>query len=141
MSRGRPKFSKRQRLHILERAKSICCVCGLPIFDRKWTVEHKRARELFEDPTEGDHEDNLGPAHNHCAAAKTYGDEDQEGDLTIIARAKRKAENHKVAWQSTRPLTPPWYVRQIDIPVGKKYDWRTEKEKRAQQQIGTTDDD
>jgi hypothetical protein len=81
----------------------VLCDSKIDGMRERWIVEHIRALE----PGGADHIDNLGPAHEACALAKTRDDHRQ------VARAKRQKIRHLGADAPKRPL-----------PFGKGSQWK-----------------
>lgn len=78
---ARRKISDAHALRLFEKHNGVCINCSLPIDGLKqdWFVEHRRALELG-----GRNDDeNLGPAHYECKAAK------DAVDHAAAAKAKR----------------------------------------------------
>lgn len=92
----RGSLSARRRLQAWERTGGTCVVCGTRIdgVRERWIVEHMRALELGG----ADELDNMGPAHEACARAKTREDHARTG------RAKRQKALHLGAIVTLRPL-------------------------------------
>lgn len=92
----RGSLSARRRLGVWERTGGACVVCGTRIdgVRERWIVEHVRALELGG----ADELENMGPAHEVCARAKT------REDHTRTARAKRPKTLHLGASVTLRPL-------------------------------------
>lgn len=92
----RERFTKRDRLGVWERAKGVCCICGLRIdgVREQWIVEHIIALE--NGGTNAD--DNLGPAHQHCAIEKT------RVDHSVGAKLKRIRQRHLGIRESRNPM-------------------------------------
>jgi 5-methylcytosine-specific restriction endonuclease McrA len=101
----RARLSPRARLAIWEQAKGICVLCDRPIdgVRERWIIEHIRALELGGE----DKPDNMGPAHEACARAKTRDDHQR------AAKAKRQKIRHLGADQTKRPL-----------PYGRQSRWK-----------------
>ena len=101
----RSRLSPRARLAIWERARGICVLCERRIdgVRERWIIEHIRALELGG----ADEPDNMGPAHETCAAAKTRNDHHR------AAKAKRQKIQHLGAAKTKRPL-----------PCGKQSRWK-----------------
>lgn len=94
----RRKLSTRDRLAVFERAGGICVLCSRKIAaGERWIAEHIRALGLGGE----DAPDNMAPAHEACARAKTNG---RDGDLARIAKAKRVKAKHIGAHRSARPM-------------------------------------
>ena len=85
----RRSLSTRDRARIFADHSGLCCLCGGKIDGTKerWIAEHIRPLGLLGE----DGGDNLQPAHETCARSKTYG---KEGDLAVIAKAKRREALH-----------------------------------------------
>ena len=101
----RARLSPRARLAIWERAEGICVLCDRTIdgVRERWIIEHIRALELGGE----DKPDNMGPAHEACARAKTRDDHQR------AAKAKRQKIRHLGADQTKRPL-----------PYGRQSRWK-----------------
>lgn len=101
----RSRLSLRVRLAIWERAKGICVLCDRRIdgVRERWIIEHIRALELggLDEP------DNMGPAHETCAAAKTRNHHHR------AAKAKRQKIRHLGAARTKNPL-----------PCGRQSRWK-----------------
>jgi len=96
-------LSPRDRLSLFERHRGVCCLCGLKIMvGDKWIVEHIIALELGG----GNADDNLGPAHDHCAREKT------KEDHARGAKLKRVRQKHLGIRKEGRPMPgsrrSPW---------------------------------
>jgi hypothetical protein len=63
----RRRISKAARAKLFEVAGGKCCLCGIPITEKLWIVEH--LHPLFLDGSNAT--ENLGPAHVGCAKVKT----------------------------------------------------------------------
>lgn len=87
-STKRKPLTPRQRLKLFESWHGCCCICERKIqAGDVWVDEHIRPLAMG-----GTNEfDNRGPAHKACADAKTFG---KDGDLSLIARAKRQKMKH-----------------------------------------------
>ncbi len=81
----RKKLSPRERLAAWERNNGVCVLCGVKIDGsrERWICEHIRALALGGLDTQ----DNIGPAHQRCADAKTHG---PNGDIAQAAKSKRR---------------------------------------------------
>lgn len=89
-------LSPRDRLALFEKHKGVCALCGLKIqVGDKWIVEHLIALELGG----GNEDDNLAPAHDHCAREKT------RNDHAIGAKLKRVRQKH-LGIKTTRTVVP-----------------------------------
>jgi len=101
----RARLSPRVRLAIWEKAKGICVLCERRIdgVRERWIIEHIRALELGG----ADEPENMGPAHEKCAAAKTRNDHQR------AAKAKRQKIQHLGAAKTKRPL-----------PCGRQSRWK-----------------
>ena len=101
----RARLSSRVRLAIWERAKGICVLCERRIegVRERWIIEHIRALELGG----ADEPDNMGPAHETCAAAKTRNDHQR------AAKAKRQKIQYLGAAKTKRRL-----------PCGRQSRWK-----------------
>ena len=95
----RKHMTPRMRLKVWENHKGICALCGGQIdgIRERWIVEHLRALELGGSDTE----DNMAPAHEGCAIAKTVG---KNGDHARAAKAKRVKSKHLGIKKSKNPL-------------------------------------
>jgi 5-methylcytosine-specific restriction endonuclease McrA len=95
----RKNMTPRMRLKVWERHKGVCCLCGIKIDGtrERWIVEHIRALELGGE----DVEENMGPAHEGCAIAKTGG---KTGDHARAAKAKRAKSKHLGIKKTKNPL-------------------------------------
>jgi 5-methylcytosine-specific restriction protein A len=95
----RKPMTPRMRLKVWEAHKGICALCGTQIngVRERWIVEHLRALELGGTDTE----DNMAPAHEACAIAKTVG---KNGDHARAAKAKRVKSKHLGIKKSKNPL-------------------------------------
>jgi 5-methylcytosine-specific restriction endonuclease McrA len=93
---ARGALSPRRRLAVWERTGGTCVVCERRIdgVREPWIAEHIRALELGG----ADDLDNMGPAHEACAAVKT------QEDHRRAARAKRQKIRHLGAERPRRPL-------------------------------------
>ncbi len=101
----RRRLTPHRRLRVWERTGGICVLCDRKIdgVRERWIAEHIRALELGGT----DDLDNMGPAHEMCAAVKT------QDDHRRTARAKRQKIRHIGAESSKRPL-----------PFGKASPWK-----------------
>ncbi|AWN52720.1 HNH endonuclease [Methylobacterium sp. 17Sr1-1] len=92
----RRSLSAHRRLQAWERTKGVCVICETPIdgVRERWIVEHIRALELGG----ADDLENMGPAHEGCARAKT------RDDHAFTARAKRQKILHLGAATTSHPL-------------------------------------
>ena len=95
----RKNMTPRMRLKIWENHGGICALCKGNIngVHERWIVEHLRALELGG----ADTEDNMAPAHEACAIAKTIG---KNGDHAKAAKAKRVKSKHLGISKSKNPL-------------------------------------
>ncbi len=102
---SRRKLTAHRRLKVWEITGGVCVLCGRRIdgVRERWIVEHIRALELGG----ADDLDNLGPAHEACALAKT------REDHRRAAQAKRQKIRHLGADGPKRPL-----------PFGKRSRWK-----------------
>lgn len=94
----RRKLSTRDRLKVFEAHGGVCALCGGKIDGSRetWIVEHLRALGLAGE----DAPENMAPAHEHCAAAKT------KDDVARIAKAKRVKVRHIGARAPSRNPVP-----------------------------------
>jgi len=101
----RRKLTPHRRLQVWEKTGGTCVLCERPIdgVRERWVAEHIRALELGG----ADDLDNLGPAHEACAATKTLNDHRR------AARAKRQKIRHIGADAPKRPM-----------PMGKASPWK-----------------
>jgi 5-methylcytosine-specific restriction endonuclease McrA len=101
----RRKLTPHRRLRVWEKTGGMCvpCDCKIDGVRERWIVEHIRALELGGP----DELDNMGPAHETCAAVKT------QDDHRRAAQAKRQKIRHTGADMSKRPL-----------PFGKASPWK-----------------
>jgi 5-methylcytosine-specific restriction endonuclease McrA len=102
---ARSKLTPRLRLQVWESTGGVCVICELKIDGsrERWIAEHIRALELG-----GlDHLDNMGPAHEACARAKTRDDHKR------AARAKRQKIRFLGADVTRHPL-----------PFGRRSRWK-----------------
>jgi 5-methylcytosine-specific restriction endonuclease McrA len=101
----RARLSPRARLAIWEHAKGICVLCDRPSegVRERWIIEHIRALELGGE----DKPDNMSPAHEACARAKTRDDHQR------TAKAKRQKIRHLGADRTKRSL-----------PYGRQSRWK-----------------
>lgn len=92
----RRKLTPHRRLQVWERTGGRCVLCGRAIDGgrERWIAEHIRALELGG----ADVLENMGPAHEACALAKT------QDDHRRAAKAKRQKIRHIGAEGSQRPL-------------------------------------
>ena len=95
----RKNMTPRMRLKVWEAHRGICVLCNNKIdgVRERWIVEHLRALELGGEDTE----DNMAPAHETCAIAKTIG---KKGDHARAAKAKRVKSKHLGIKKSKNPL-------------------------------------
>ncbi len=102
---ARRKLTPQRPLLVWEKAGGICVLCKRKIdgVRERWIVEHIHALELGGP----DDLDNMGPAHETCAAVKT------QDDHRRAAQAKRQKIRHIGANGSKRPL-----------PFGKASPWK-----------------
>src|SRR5215218_10811424 len=102
---ARRKLTPHRRLHVWERTGGVCVLCERKIDGarERWIAEHIRALELGGP----DDLDNMGPAHEMCAAIKT------QDDHRRTAQAKRQKIRHIGANEPKRPL-----------PYGKASPWK-----------------
>jgi 5-methylcytosine-specific restriction enzyme A len=96
----RKALTPTQRLKLFESWHGCCCICERKIqAGEAWIDEHIRPLAMG-----GTNElDNRGPAHKACADAKTFG---KDGDLSLIARAKRQKMRHLGIKQRRGPPIP-----------------------------------
>jgi 5-methylcytosine-specific restriction endonuclease McrA len=101
----RGRLTPHRRLKVWEKTGGRCVVCHRQIdgVRERWIVEHIRALELGG----RDEHDNMGPAHETCAAVKTHDDHQR------AAKAKRQKLRHLGAERSERPL-----------PCGRQSRWK-----------------
>jgi 5-methylcytosine-specific restriction endonuclease McrA len=101
----RSRLTPHRRLKVWERTSGQCVVCHQQIdgVRERWIVEHIRALELGG----ADEPDNMGPAHETCAAAKTRNDHHR------AAKAKRQKIQHLGAAKTKNPL-----------PCGRQSRWK-----------------
>jgi 5-methylcytosine-specific restriction endonuclease McrA len=101
----RRKLTPHRRLQVWEKTAGICVICHLKIdgVRERWIVEHKRALELGG----ADELENMGPAHETCASAKT------QDDHRRAAKAKRQKISYIGAHAPRRPF-----------PFGKGSPWK-----------------
>jgi hypothetical protein len=101
----RRRLTPHRRLRVWEKTGGICVLCERKIDGarERWIAEHVRALEL------GGRDDleNMGPAHEACAAVKT------QNDHRRTAQAKRQKIQHIGADITKRPL-----------PFGKASPWK-----------------
>ena len=124
---ARKRLSPTARVKNFHENKGICCLCGGKIDGarEKWICEHITALGLLGE----DGGDNIKPAHKRCADAKTFG---PEGDLAMIAKAKRREARHIGAdrpagrIQSRGFPTPLPQKNRASAPVQKWTGWRDE---------------
>ncbi|ANY79501.1 hypothetical protein BB934_15775 [Microvirga ossetica] len=92
----RRKLTPHRRLKVWEKTGGVCVLCDGRIdgVRERWIAEHIRALELGG----ADDFDNLGPAHDTCAADKT------REDHRRTAQAKRQKIRHIGAEAPKRPL-------------------------------------
>lgn len=101
----RSRLTPHRRLKVWERTSGQCVVCHQQIdgVRERWIAEHIRALELGG----ADEPDNMGPAHEVCALAKTQNDHRRAG------KAKRQKIQHIGAKSSKRPM-----------PCGRRSPWK-----------------
>jgi 5-methylcytosine-specific restriction endonuclease McrA len=93
----RRKLSTRDRLAVWEEHRGVCCICAAKIqVGEAWIVEHRRALELGG----ADTRENMAPAHERCARAKT------KDDHARTAKAKRVKAKHIGAKAPSRNPLP-----------------------------------
>jgi HNH endonuclease len=92
----RRRLTPHRRLQVWEKTGDICVLCERKIdgVRERWIIEHIRALELGGP----DNLDNMGPAHETCAAVKT------QDDHRRAAQAKRQKIRHLGADESKRPM-------------------------------------
>lgn len=102
---SRRKLTAHRRLQVWEKTTGVCVICHRKIDGarERWIVEHIRALELGG----ADDLNNMGPAHQTCATAKT------KNDHVRTAKAKRQKIQHIGARAPKRPL-----------PFGKSSAWK-----------------
>lgn len=83
----RRHLSRLARTRIYDSTGGFCCICGFLILAgraEKWIIEHKKPLWLGG----ADEEWNMGPAHQHCAVAKTA------AEAPVKAKSDRQRANH-----------------------------------------------
>jgi 5-methylcytosine-specific restriction enzyme A len=110
----RRSISTRERVRIFTKADGMCCLCGGKIDGTKerWIIEHIRPLGLLGE----DGGDNLAPAHERCAHAKTHG---PTGDIALIAKAKRREAFHTGAKMRGKGFPPPARNGRASAPMMK----------------------
>jgi 5-methylcytosine-specific restriction endonuclease McrA len=101
----RAKLTPHRRLKVWESTRGQCVVCFQQIdgVRERWIVEHIRALELGG----ADETNNMGPAHEICAQAKTHEDHQR------AAKAKRQKIRHLGVRMAKRPM-----------PCGRQSRWK-----------------
>ena len=116
----RRRITPRQRTKIFTDAGGVCHICGGKIAgSERWDVEHVIPLSMGGD----DDFNNMRPAHAACHRSKTT---DDAGNL---AKARRVEAKHIGAHRPKQRINPR-AVRQKDIPIGVKMDWRARKDAR-----------
>lgn len=95
----RKPMTPRMRLKVWENHKGICklCDCKIDGVRERWIVEHIIPLALGGK----DEPENMAPAHEACALAKTFG---KSGDIAKAAKAKRMKSKHIGLKKSKNPL-------------------------------------
>ena len=95
----RKRLTKSQRLDVLHANGGLCYLCDQPINlakGDKLEIEHPRPLALGG----ADDHTNWKPVHAECHKGKT------KGDITIIAKSKRKAAKHEGTYRPSRNPLP-----------------------------------
>ena len=117
----RRRLTDRQRAKIFMDAGGVCHCCGEKIGEfEAWDVEHVIPLSMGGD----DDFHNMRPAHRRkCHPEKT------RQDRKDLAKSDSVRAKHIGAHQPKRRINPR-AVRQCDVPISEKMDWRSRKEAR-----------
>jgi 5-methylcytosine-specific restriction endonuclease McrA len=72
-------------------ANGVCCLCHTPIVEKRWIREHVMPLWLGG----ADNESNWGPAHVHCARAKTKREAKARYKVIRLYRKERGIKNRR----------------------------------------------
>jgi 5-methylcytosine-specific restriction endonuclease McrA len=119
---SRRRITPQQRAKIFTNASGVCHICGGKIGgSERWDVEHVISLSMGGD----DDFANMRPAHVTCHREKTT------SDAGNLAKARRVEAKHIGAHRPKQRINPR-RVRQCDIPVGEKLNWRARKDARGE---------